>query len=348
MSDHSYPLPDLQTVLRFVAAARAEWPVDDALANVERVTKSKRLSRDAFFYEACHAILVAGVKVETAWGWEEKATATGFAWDWATLATWSDRDFKGWCKEMAQQLAAPQTDLSGKFRSKWSSILDLARYLADFDDEKEFRACFFGGKARGNDLREEDVRRLAKIKRHKGRLSMIGHANRYFILRNLGGDFLKPDVWVEEFCRWYGDVSVGELAGLLRSEGIHCGRFDAHLWSYCVREIRETSRLSARFDMEFMGGIAGDGSLEPTSTIQDFEKAVWEVEGVRVIVRDESHCEVGIYKYRNAANTEWRVNEWLSKRVAPLLDGREVVVVAGDGERAHGGTLLRTLRASYC
>ena len=348
MSDESDRLPNLQTVLSFVETARTEWPEGDELADIDRVTKSKRLSRNAFFAEACHAILVAGVKVETAWGWEEAATSTGFAWDWATLATWSDGDFKRWCRKFAAELAAPQADLSGKFRLKWWSILDLARYLAEFGDEHEFGARFFGGKMQGRDLRDADVRRLAQIKREEERLSMIGHANRYFILRNLGGDFLKPDVWVEEFCRWYGDVSVGELADLLRAEGINCGRFDACLWSYCVREIRETSRLSAHFDMTFMDGSEGTtGSSDAISTIAAFEEAVWEVEGIRVVVRDVAYGEVLAYNYERAANKEWRINELLDKRVAGFVDGREVAVVTGDGQRPHGRTLLRTVRESY-
>ena len=345
MPDESSSLPNLRTVLCFVEAARAEWPESDQLANIDYAIENKRLSRRAFFHEASHAILAAGVKVEAAWGWEKRAASTGFPEDWGALAKWSDGDFKDWCKKMARELATPQTDLSGKFRLKWWSILDLARYLAEFNDGREFRAHFFGGKKQGRDLREADVRRLAQIKRGEGRLSMIGHANRYFILRNMGGDFLKPDVWVEEFCRWYGDLSVPELADLLRQEGISCGRFDACLWSYCVREIRETSRLSARFDMEFMDG--GIESLDETSTISDFEEAVWEVEGIRVVVRGASDCEVRAYDYQNAANKEWRVNELLNKRVAGRLDGREVAVVAGDGQRPHGGTLLKTVRESY-
>ena len=348
MSDESHQLPSLRTVLSLVEMARAEWPQSDELANIDDATTSKPLSRNAFFGEAYHAILVAGVKVDTAWGWEAKAKSTGFARDWATLATWSDGDFRRWCRKMANELAAPQTDLSGKFRLKWWSILDLARYLAEFEDEREFRARFFEGKRQGRDLLDADVRRLARIKREEGRLSMIGHANRYFILRNLGGDFLKPDVWLEEFCRWYGDVSVGELAHLLRQEEVSCRRFDASLWSYCVREIRETSRLSAHFDMKFMddrGGVTG--SLEATTTIGAFEEAVWDVEGIRVVVRDGANSEVHAYDYQKAANKEWRVSELLDKRVARFLDGREVAMVAGNGQRPHGGTLLRTVRESY-
>ena len=349
MANESYQLPDLHTVLCFVEAARAEWPEGDDLADVDGVFENKRLSRKAFFREASHAILVAGVKVQTAWSWEKRATSTGFTWDdWATLATWSDADFERWCRRMAQELVAPQADLSRTFRHKWWSVLDLARYLAEFEGEREFRTHFFAGKTQGRELREADVLRLARIKRDEGRLSWIGHANRYFILRNLGGDFLKPDVWVEEFCRWYGDVSVAELADLLRAEEIHCGMFDACLWSYCVREIRQTSRLSAHFDMKLMDDRGETtGASVVTCTTGAFEEAVWEVEGIRVIVRDGVDSEVVAYDYQKAANKEWRVSELLSKRLAGPLDGREVAVVAGNGQRVHGGTLLRNVRDSY-
>ena len=151
---------------------------------------------------------------------------------------------------MAPELKTPQTDLAGKFRLKWCSIWDLARYLDQFASEGDFRDRFFDGKTQGRDLREMHVKRLAKIKGKSGRLSMIGPANRYFILRNLGGDFLKPDVWVKEFARWYG-VHVADLASMLRQQGIHCGRFDVYLWSYCAREVRKTCRLSGRFDKLF-------------------------------------------------------------------------------------------------
>ena len=290
---------------------------------------------------------MSNVNYDTARVWEEKARATGFPSGWKALAEWHDEDFDGWCKEMARVLSRPRDDLVGKFRDRWWSIRDLGWWLAEFEDDDDFRSRVFDGKVRGEELRDSDVQRLAVIRRD-GRMWMIGHANRYFVLRNLGGDFLKPDVWVQEFCCWYGDVTVEELADLLRQEGIRCGKFDAYLWSYCAREIRETSRLGAGFDHLFLGDSAAAESVEEDAfTIADIEDAVWEVERVRVVVRDRSDCRIrGDYGYERAAKASWRVTELLDKRVRPAVDDRDVAVVDGGGDQPHGKTLLRTVRTS--
>ena len=345
MAEEVGKLPELQYVMQLMEAAAVDA---DDVPNLEMAIKSKPLSRDTFFNEAYWAILVSNASYDTARAWEEKARSTGFPFEWEALAQWHDQDFDEWCKEMAKMLSAPREDLVGKFRDRWWSIWDLGWWLAAFPNDDDFRYRVFHGKTCGEELRDDDVRRLAAI-RSEGRLWMIGHANRYFILRNLGGDFLKPDVWVQEFCRWYGDVAVEELADLLREEGISCGRFDAYLWSYCAREIRETSRLGARLDELFMDdSVAVETLGKDAVTIMAFEDAVWEVEGVRVVVRDRSDFRIGRdYGYERAAKASWRVSELLDKRVRPAVDDREVAVVEGGGSRPHGKTLLRTVRASY-
>ena len=244
-------LPELSTVLRKMEAAAAKSGDQERL---ESVIKSKKLSRKTFFEKASWAILVTGVNEKGARRWKKKAASTGFPKDWGTLAKWRRKDFNRWCKKMAPELKKPQADLTGKFRLKWWSIWDLARYLDHFASEVDFRGRLFDGKTQGRDLRKRHVKRLRKIKQESGRLSMIGHANRYFILRNMGGDFLKPDVWVKEFARWYGNVDVAELASMLRKQGIHRGQFDVYLWSYCARQVKQSSRLSDRFDKLFKTG----------------------------------------------------------------------------------------------
>lgn len=344
MSGESQELPTLATV--FEGLQRAAGDVGEA-SELEVWAKSKELTRDAFFEQAHWAILVANASYETATTWKQKARSTGFPFDWQDLRKWGDEEFDGWCRRMAKTLSSPREDLVGKFRDRWWSIWDLGWWLADFQDGHDFRARVFDGKTHGAELGEDDVLRLAAIWRG-GRLRMIGHANRYFVLRNLGGDFLKPDVWVQEFCRWYGDVDERELADSLRQEGISCGRFDAYLWSYCAREIRQASRLGACFDEMFMDG---SGATEPveeeTVTVADFEDAVWEIEGIRVVVRDWSGGRIRGYGYERAARESWRVSEFLDKRIGPVADSREVVVVDGGGLRPHGLTLLRNVRASY-
>ena len=102
--------------------------------------------------------------------------------------------------------------------------------------------------------------------------------------------------------------------------------------------------------MQLMEAPAVDADHVPRleSAITDFEDAVWEVEGVRVVVRDRSDCRIhGDYGYERAAKGSWHVSELLNKRVRPVVDGREVAVVEGGGSHPHGKTQLRTVRASY-
>ena len=252
-------LPSLQRLLTLFE----EREEDQRKAELEAACTSKLLSRTAFYKNAEWAILVSGVSIQAAETNYRNAVECGFPEDWMSLGKWGDDEFDAWCKKMAGSLSTPQNDLSETFRNKWWAIWDLAWYLSQFEDEEAFRSRFFDGKMNGKELTDEDVRRLKVIKEEEDRLFMIGVANRYFVLRNLGGDFLKPDVWIEEFCRWYGDVSVSELARKLKNEGIHCGRFDAYCWSYCEREIGQSKYLASHFN-EILG-LSGTSNLGDAS-----------------------------------------------------------------------------------
>ena len=335
-------LPTLSQLLEFFEAEEDRR----GFRNLEEAISSKRLTRDAFYEQAAWAILVSGFKWEVAQRVASKANACGFPSDWKVLGEWEDDDFDGWCKVMAAQLDTPQQDLAGKFRDKWWAIWDLAWYLLKFDTEADFRRHFFGGKTQGRELTDADVRRLRTIKQREGRLYMIGEANRYFVLRNLGGDFLKPDVWIEAFCRWYGDIKVSELARQLKDQGIRCGRFDAYCWSYCEREVDQADRLEAHFNEVFDGGKAAhiDHGGDSVST---FEDTVWRTEKLRIVVRDRRSRRIEGYAYERAANQDWTLSKFIGKRLQPALGDREVTVVAGDGGVPNGRALLRTVRASY-
>jgi hypothetical protein len=81
--------------------------------------------------------------------------------------------------------------------------------------------------------------------------------------------------------------------------------------------------------------------------LADFEQRVWEVEGIRIVIRGDENDEVEDYTRRNAANENWRTREFLEKRIEPRVGGRKVVVIKGDGEIPNGRVLLRNLRATY-
>jgi len=81
--------------------------------------------------------------------------------------------------------------------------------------------------------------------------------------------------------------------------------------------------------------------------VSEFEKRVWDLEHLRLVVRANRNEEVDEYDYKNAANENWRITEFVKNRVADRVDGREVTVIQGDGRVAHGNTLLYALRDSY-
>ena len=81
--------------------------------------------------------------------------------------------------------------------------------------------------------------------------------------------------------------------------------------------------------------------------VREFEQRVWELEGLRIVVRANRNDEVEEYDYRNAANANWRTAEFVENRIARRIDGREVTVIQGDGNITHGNTLLYALRDSY-
>lgn len=82
-------------------------------------------------------------------------------------------------------------------------------------------------------------------------------------------------------------------------------------------------------------------------TVKQFEAAVWDVEGIRVVVRALGGTTVGDYNYANAASAASSISDWLKTRVTPKLATHEVVVINGDGLPPHGRTSLDKVRKSY-
>lgn len=241
--------PTLHTVLNLLETQVSE----DAKSWIDSACTSKKLTRDAFFEAVYWAILVANRNVIIAQSWVDKASACGFPFDWRKLGRWNDDDgkFDAWCKKMAKQLETPKEDLEGAFRGRWWAIWDIGWRLAQFDSGAAFRKHYFDGKEHGSELTDKDVHRLLEIKRNEGALYQIGEVSVYFILRNLGGNFLKPDTWIKAFAEWFGCADVPQLASALASAGIHRGKFDAYCWEYCSSQLHRAGDLPAHFDQLF-------------------------------------------------------------------------------------------------
>ncbi|MFQ2214321.1 hypothetical protein [Aeromonas dhakensis] len=82
-------------------------------------------------------------------------------------------------------------------------------------------------------------------------------------------------------------------------------------------------------------------------TVEELEEAIWEIEGIRVIIRAPEGQVVDDYGYQNAAYQTWNVKKFLDDRVRPCVPGYEVMVIQGNGEEPHNRTLLRNVRPTY-
>lgn len=82
-------------------------------------------------------------------------------------------------------------------------------------------------------------------------------------------------------------------------------------------------------------------------SVELFEEKVWEVAGVRVIVRAPEGAMVGPYTMQNAANQGWTVTKFLNDHIQPCVGDYEVTVIQGNGEEPRGNTLLRSIRSTY-
>jgi hypothetical protein len=65
------------------------------------------------------------------------------------------------------------------------------------------------------------------------------------------------------------------------------------------------------------------------------------------VIRAALNTKVKDYSQKNAAQANWRITQFLEKRITPLLKGQEVTVLQGNGEEPHGRTLLSSIRATY-
>ena len=81
--------------------------------------------------------------------------------------------------------------------------------------------------------------------------------------------------------------------------------------------------------------------------LADFEQRVWEVEGIRIVIRGDENDEVKDYSFKNAAIENWNTTAFLKNRIEPRVGGRKVVVIRGDGQKSYRSVKLRNLRETY-
>lgn len=83
------------------------------------------------------------------------------------------------------------------------------------------------------------------------------------------------------------------------------------------------------------------------ATIQEIEDKIWEVEGIRVVIRGPENQAANVYDYQNAAQETWSITKLIDSRIQPCVPGVEIMVIQGNGEEPHGRTLLKNVRGTY-
>lgn len=81
--------------------------------------------------------------------------------------------------------------------------------------------------------------------------------------------------------------------------------------------------------------------------VWEFEDKVWEIEGIRIVIRAASDEDVSNYTFKNSAQAGWRVTQFVEKKIQPRIGDNEVIIIQGDGEQPHGRVILRTVRRTY-
>lgn len=177
-------------------------------------------------------------------GMGRKATSTflsdaNVSKDFNTFAAWNHAKLDTFISRVHYLGVTPRAE------SKWLAIHNIALWLAKFDNEQNFRKVVFNSKIDGEDLDKTDVQRILSL-----RLPFIGWANSYFLVKNMGGQAIECDQWVNKLLVW-GRLSQSDLESRLEKHKIPLSLFDTVFWSYCEMFIGKKGDFGKHFSAKF-------------------------------------------------------------------------------------------------
>lgn len=197
--------------------------------------RPKTISRTSFFEASIFAIWVSGLRRKSAASFLERAAENGFEWDFSRIAEQTPKQWEKFKSGLHGKNIPKRADM------KWDAIQHIAKELDKYKDDIQFRKEWFDGKSRSSGLNNENVKSLQKRK-----LPFIGRANAHFIIRNMGGEAIKCDRWLEAFMCYF-EVSEVQLLKSLEKANIPAGLFDLVIWAYCEKFIKKTCNFNNHF-----------------------------------------------------------------------------------------------------
>jgi hypothetical protein len=200
--------------------------------------RPRRITRQAFFAESVWAIWVSGLRRTSAKSFLERAETCGFGWNFERLAAWDDWNLRSFMRRLHRPVRPTA-------RRKWQAVYTIARWLDTYETDHAFRVSVFQGKEHNANLSEADVQAVAARK-----LPHIRQANAQLIVRNMGGEVLQCDRWMQAFLAYTG-LSLQKLCTRLRRLAIPLGFFDLVVWAYCERCVGRVHRFRSHFERTF-------------------------------------------------------------------------------------------------
>ena len=201
--------------------------------------RPKKITRDSFFESAVFAIWVSGLKRKSIVSFLERAEKNGFSWDYNKVAALSNKSWASFKQNLHDEPISKIVD------GKWDSIRQISKELSKFKNEKEFREQWFSKKILSSKLDNQDIENLRKMK-----FGYIGPANSHFIIRNMGGEALKCDRWIEAFLNHY-KISQKQLIKKVKKKNIPVGLFDLVIWAYCEKHVKRIKNFRSHFNKNF-------------------------------------------------------------------------------------------------
>ena len=198
--------------------------------------RPKTITRSSFFESAVFAIWVSGLRRKSTESFLKRAEQNGFEWDFSYIAVQTPKKWEKFKVSLHGENIPKRADM------KWDAIQYIAKQINEYKEDEQFRKEWFDGKSRSSYLTNENVKSIQKRK-----LPFIGRANSHFIVRNMGGEAIKCDRWLEAFMDYF-KISESQLLKSLEKSNIPAGLFDLVIWAYCERFIKKTGEFAYHFD----------------------------------------------------------------------------------------------------
>lgn len=184
------------------------------------------ISRETFFEMFVFAVWVSGMRRKSAETFLNRAKNVGFDGGYSFTARQASEGWLGFLTTLHGSPCPPRA------MAKWEAVRLVAQRLDQFENEDRFRQLFFG-KVRISSLGKGDVQRLFSL-----RLPFVRFPNAQFIIRNMGGEAIKCDRWVNSFLEHFR-ISLNVLEDRIEKLGIPLGLFDLVLWAYCEKCVKK-------------------------------------------------------------------------------------------------------------